>query len=471
MMNDECRFEHDISSVAQLSTLLASVGTKGALLKLLPKNANDKNQVYIGADFNILHPTFALTFNERGHSESQTKRNSDPNKRIPEAVFDSFHWLTNNGEQIPAKNVKAIFYAQYPEARLSGFQTVENTMPRCLSVEYTKQALVPTRLLILAQLPSGKAVGILVVQPKQSFIDEISTLPGFNGSRICKHLQVENDGTQKLEVMLSKILGRTFDGCRYDKEGNTIPFKGTQVCGYTLEHACGIVPNSDKDGDIFGIELKTHTQKKLTLFTPEPDFGDYKEDFNAFMRKYGYQDKEGNWRLTGVHKANVMCVKSGLTLKVRVKKYVKKSKEWVEIDYDPMTSSSSKMDYFEVVLEDNNGHIAAGWSHERLMNCWGSKHNEVVYIPSSKATNPDIEKRNEGYEYAVSFSEQVMWCGKTNADRLFKAIYNGTVFLDPAPKLHTTDPSKSKRRSQWRVNDIAKAAKDLYESVEFKKLA
>jgi hypothetical protein len=470
MKKVKCEFEHDYKNISDIKSVLNEIGATMAVLKMLPKNANDKNQVYIASDLNILHPTFALTFQERGQSESITKRQSDPNKVIPEAVFDNFYWLTKDKKQVQAKGVKAILYAQYPEARLSGFQTIENSMPRSMSVEYTKQTDAPKRLLILAQLPGGTAVGLMLVAPSESLTTEVSELPSFNGSRVCKKLIIEQDGSTKLATILKDIIGKTFDGCRYDKHGNTIPFRGTQVCGYTLEHACEIIPNSNKNGDIFGIELKTHTQKKVTLFTPEPDFGDYRDDYPLFMKTNGYKDAQGNWRLTGVHKAGILSKKSGLTLKVRAKKYVKSSKLWIETDYDPDSCSTAKMDYMDVVLLNSENHVTAGWSFERLMNCWGAKHNEVVYIPASKKENSNKVKHKEGFEFEVTFGQTVMWCKNTTADQLFKAIHEGIIFLDPAPKLHASDPSQNKRRSQWRVNDIAKAATTLYTEVLFREL-
>ena len=471
MKRTECEFDHHSESLANIFETLERLGASLGVIKVLPKNANDKNQVYISSDLNILHPTFSLTFQERGQSESITKKQSNPNKMIPEAVFNNFHWLTNGFRLVKAKKVKAIFYAQYPEVRLSGFRTIENTMPRSMSVEYTKQGDAPKRLLVLAQLPGGGAVGIIFVDSTGSLINEVNELPSFNGSKVCKKLIIEQDGSTKLAKILKGIVGKTFDGCRYDKYGNTIPFLGTQVCGYTLEHACEIIPNSEKNGDIFGIELKTHTQKKVTLFTPEPDFGDYRDNYSSFMKTNGYQDEQGNWRLTGIHKANILSKRSGLTLRVRAKKYVKESKKWIEIDYDPETCSTAKMDYMEVVLLNSNNHVTAGWSYERLMNCWGAKHNEVVYIPARKKENSNEKKYKEGYKFEVTFGETIMWCKNTTADQLFKAIHEGTIFLDPAPKLHATDPSQNKRRSQWRVNDIAKAANTLYAEVLFRELA
>ena len=60
----------------------------------------------------------------------------------------------------------------------------------------------------------------------------------------------------------------------------------------------------------------------------------------------------------------------------------------------------------------------------------------------------------------------MLWCRITSADKILQAIYKGTVYLDPAPKFVPLSPSETKRRSQWRVNDITTAVEDLYESTE-----
>jgi len=269
-------------------------------------------------------------------------------------------------------------------------------------------------------------------------------------------------------------------GCKMDSSGDTLPFTGTQVCGYTLEHALGIIPNSNKDGDLYGIELKTHTQLKVTLFTPEPDFGKYADSFENFMMKYGYK-LENDWRLTGVHRANKRCAKSGLTLKVqeyRTKNLPGEKQEWVmdengdrvAFPYDKKTSLTSKMGAVEVVLAADDGEIAAGWSLERLMNNWGVKHDEVVYISAKRALNKNVAEVNDGYKYSVTFSPKVLWCRGTSAEQLLEAINSGLIFLDPAPKYAPYDVSKNKRRAQWRVNNITKAVSQLYEMVEPKDL-
>lgn len=462
-------FEHAASTVAEIAGMLSAHGVEVALLKVLPKNANDKNQIYIASDFGVLYDLFDMTLAERGESASETKSRSESGTRIPEAVFNSFAWIRRDRTLVRGKRVKAIIYPQYPEARLSGLQTIENSMPQSLSVGYTKENPDARRLLVLGRLPGGKCVGAVYIDITPGLEQEIAALPGFERARACKRLLIDQGNSSKLEARLASVLGRSVRGCRLDAFGRSLPFSGTQVCGYTLEHQLGIIPNSGMDGDLYGIELKTHTQVKVTLFTPEPDGGHYVRDFAGFMNKYGYRDDDGDLRLTGIHRASIECAKSKLTLRVLEHRVV--DGKVIDFAYDPSTPLTGKLDAVDVALIDQENEIAASWSLERLMNCWGAKHNEVVYIRAAKVANSNLDEVALGHEHVVSFDPHVMWCRNTSAERLLSAINDGTIFLDPAPKLHATDPSKNKRRAQWRVNDITKAAKVLYSEVEFKTIA
>lgn len=462
-------FEHSVASLSELTTLLSTIGAGEAFLKVLPKNANDKNQIYIASDFGVIFDLFDVTLSERGESSSGTKDRSVPGKSIPEAVFNDFAWLRRDLSEIKARRVKAIIYTQYPEARLSGLQAIDGSMPQSLSVSFTKLNPDAKRLLVLAQLPRGKCVGIVCIGMSPSLEAQIKSLPGFERAPACKRLKIEQNRSDALASKLADVVGLPLRGCRLDAFGQTLPFSGTQVCGYTLEHALGIIPNSNKDGDLFGIELKTHTKPKVTLFTPEPDGGIYTENFTTFMKTYGYLDSDGDYRLTGLHRANEVCSKSGLTLQVRETRQDDDG-EVRAYPYNPDTPLTPKLDSIDVALVGPCGEVAASWSLKRLMNCWGAKHNEVVYIPASKVTNTNREEFSQGYEHLVTYGRKVMWCRDTTAEKLLKAINTGVIYLDPAPKLHSIDPAKNKRRAQWRVNDIAKAAQTLYEHVEFRQI-
>lgn len=478
-------FEHTALSIDEIATTLRSLGATKAILKVLPKNANDKNQIYFSSDFAVLYNNFDLRLAERGISCSITKTTSRPGSYIPEAVFAQFAWAKPSGAVVRAKNVKAIIYTQYPEARLSGFLTVENTMPESLSVTFTKANPTTKRILVLACMPGGGCIGLVYIGMPSSLERDLAALPGVEGSKVCKLLTVDTNYSERLFSQLAELVSRPLKGCRLNSAGVTVPFTGTQVCGYTLEHALGLSSNSAKDGDIYGIELKTHTQPKVTLFTPEPDFGSYVTSFAAFMRQYGTETSRGEWRLTGVHRAGKRCTSSKLTLKVREYRIdpttvgAETKADWTRDEngermafpYDASTSLTGKLDAVEVVLEDDDGNIAAGWSLERLMNNWGVKHNEVIYISAAKVATTDEVAIEEGYGFDVTYSPRVIWCRGTSAERLLGAIDSGLIFLDPAPKFVEADSGKNKRRSQWRVNDVNIAIHALYDRVEVRSLS
>lgn len=449
---------------------LKQKGCSLALIKCLAKNNNDKNQVYIHHDTSVLNSVFDLTFEEREISSSVTKRASKPGRPIARAIFNEFFWLSTTGEVEEAKQCKAITYHQYPETRLSGFQTVNGNMPKSMSVEYTKSPDLKPRYLVLGATPTGRAIAMMIVDPSEQFIQELSQLQQFHDSTICKHLDIGDsfDGTTKLKALLAeRVANKCLVGCRFDKNGNTIPFKGTQVHGYTLEHACGIIPNSNHDGDIYGIELKCFSKTKLSLITTEADGGLYKENFNSFMKTYGYLNGE-DYRFTGLHRAYATNTKTNLTLKI-ICFPVKKGQKEAEITrhtYDPSIAFAKQMNGMQVVLEYTNGDIAAAWSIEHLMNRWGAKHNEVVYVPAKVIANTVPEEIAKGYLTRVEFGNEVLWCFRSTVENLIRAIHDGIIYLDPAPKYNEHDAKRTKRRTQWRLNDIYKAAETLYEKSE-----
>lgn len=445
-------FEHTPSNLREIETLLSGHGVTEALIKPLSRNHNDKNQVYSGRDFAPLYPMFDLEFSLRGASSSGKKGGKTKGRSIPEALFRNFCWVETGGREVRARDVKMIIYAQYPETRLSGFSTIENTMPAAMSVDFAKLHPDMPRYLVLGRRGSGEAVAIMIADPSSQFMTEVAALPAATGSRVWKYLGLRATAPQRLVSMLANAAGKLLPGRRLDSAGNTLPFNGTQVCGYTLEHELGIVPNSDKNGDFEGIELKTHTQSKVTLFTPEPDMGLYASNFPEFMTSCGYQDAEDHYRLTGIHRVGVRCDKSGLTLKI--------------VNHDRSASLAASADNdVHLGLFDDQDRLTAGWSLERMLNCWNSKHNEAVYIPAAKMACADPALLESGYRYMIEFSDDVMWCRQTSAEQLFEALYNGTLFLDPAPKYCPGNPKLNKRRSQWRVNDIRAAARDLYSDV------
>jgi hypothetical protein len=103
---------------------------------------------------------------------------------------------------------------------------------------------------------------------------------------------------------------------------------------------------------------------------------------------------------------------------------------------------------------------------ERLLNNWGVKHNEVVYVPAKVTENHLDDEIKDGFKKRVWFGKEVIWCRKTSLERMINAIALGTIFLDPAPKYDPDNPRNNKRRSQWRINNISRDAHFLYDDVQ-----
>lgn len=454
-----------IKSVRDLSKLLADQGCEQALIKKLGKNNNDKNQIYFHHDASLLNAIFDMTFTTREASQSKKKDGKVTGKKILSAVFNNFHWLATDGSLHKVTECKGVLYAQYPEVRLSGFKSESGLMPRSMSIDFVKKNHEVERYLALGAAPDGHTIAVMIVEPEAGFFDEFRNLPFMANSTICRRIELAHtSGSEKLKTMLrERIGGRTVKGCRLDVDGNTLPFTGTAVHGYTLEHELGIRTNAAKDGDIFGIELKCFTSKKLTLFTPEPDGGLYAESFEDFMTKYGYE-KKATYRFTGLHRAGSISVKSSLMLRVMC--IPSKSKDGSLVEYDATKPLSHQLGNLQVVLLDSDDSIAASWSSERLLNNWGVKHQEAVYVPAKVSLNENQEEFLLGFEKAVTFGKHVIWCKRTTLERMILSIVNGTIFLDPAPKLDPDNPKNNKRRSQWRINNIYRDAGHLYEQVD-----
>lgn len=507
-----------VESLDDVIRLLTQHNCELAFVKKLAKNNNDKQQVFIHRSIGIFNSTFELKFEERGLSESVTKPASNRSKKIPSAVFSSFSWVSRDGSLHPVKACKAILYAQYPETRLSSFKTVSNEMPRSMSVEYTRSVNLLSRFLVLGATREGRAVAIMVVDPSAEFENVFKHLPPLPNTKIIKQFRLREDQTPSQELaekLTDYVVNKTFPGQKLLIAGSTKPFNGTQVCGYTLESVLGIAPNANKDGDYKGIELKAMTQNKVTLMTTEPDGGHYANSFGAFVQKFGYTDDNGlTYRMNGLMRAWTRNEKTGLTLKIlrskiissklicsgaeyiypfelsKNQKLIKEkaalqeavesgrtqnqeevSKRWEytfdhSFKYDPAQTIDTQSDGFRIALVTDDGEEQAVWTLERLLNNWGKKHNEAVYVSATKSRITDEKLTKQGFKYLVSYQPTVLWCKKTTIDYLFRAIDSGILFLDPGHKYVPGNLKENSRRSQWRVNNIFEASKTLYDFAE-----
>ena len=208
----------------------------------------------------------------------------------------------------------------------------------------------------------------------------------------------------------------------------------------TLEAELGIRPNSVSGPDFHGWEIKQHgvvalekpASGVLTLMTPEPDGGDYKQiGVGRFIEKYGYADRIGRkdrFNFGGVYKAGRPVALTGLRLEVH--------------------GFDDKKGRFEangsVALMDARDHVAASWSFAALLTIWTRKHAQAAFVPSICRKD-----RSSAYRYGSSVHLGI----GTDFARFLSSMTAGCVYYDPGIKLErASGKAKIKRRSQFRVN-------------------
>jgi hypothetical protein len=220
---------------------------------------------------------------------------------------------------------------------------------------------------------------------------------------------------------------------RINKGGTIEPFTGPQGGGYTLEALLGVAANGNKAPDRHGFEIKSFSGSRISLMTPTPDLGlQGTHSFREFMERYGHASKkgDGSLRFNGLHKCGTMNANTGLCMRVG--------------GYDRKNDSFD--DAANVAVElycHKTGKVAAGWSLEKLANCWNAKHASALYITfEGRESNDGLIE----YRYASSWVQ-----GRgTDVWRLLRAIDRGIVFYDPADTIYANN--RAKVRPQWRIN-------------------
>jgi hypothetical protein len=424
-----------IATLAQLQSLFRRQGVRTAYVKhLSPKQDNDKNQIYLGAGLDGVTNLFPAMIEVRSASTSLTKRNSAAGKPKLEAQID-FAWLGRNGVRYDAPSTRIIDYFQYPEVRMSGFLkgcvNGPDALRRRMLGEFGK------RILVMGTAADGKVVGVVLTERDDPLVATFPELPLVGSKGVLRVLTIDGDaGTAPAELLraeISAIVHAGWHSSRINKGGTIVPFTGGQGGGYTLEALLGVAANGNKAPDKHGFEIKSFGGSRISLMTPTPDRGfQGMHTFREFMERYGRPavNGDGSLRFTGLHKCGVVNDKSGLGMRVA--------------GYDRISDSFG--DAAEVAVElyhAETGEIAAGWSLEKMANCWNAKHANALYITFDSRDGADGQ-----IEYR--FASQWLQGKGTDVWKLLRAIDRGTVFYDPADTIYAD--GKPKVRSQWRIN-------------------
>lgn len=430
-----------IQSLERLVQFYADHQVEKIYVKILAPNDNTKNQVYLGPGFE------ALTLFPIGEISP------DPSSKNPifKATMD-FLWVGDDTSLVAAPTAQVILYPQYPEIRFSGFLKGAARL-RLDSIRALMASRTPNRILFLGVTPSRKVIAA-VFDPNSAVAAEFNAIAGRLGKAasilfeiiVTVFLGGGPNPRQKLLEELCRIHRLDWiDSKRLDGNGNVIDCNAPQCGGYTLEAELGIRPNGNAEPDFMGWEVKQHSGSVLTLMTPEPTGGFYKEHgVEDFVRTFGYDDQRGRvdrMNFGGVHLCNVRHARTNLTMQL--------------LGYD---SSKKK------IIDQNGGialvspscTLAAFWDFKGLLKHWNRKHNNAVYVPSNHRKTPANQ-----YKYA----DKVLLGVGTDPLKLLVALDEGKVYYDPGIKLEnasTANPS-TKRRSQFRVN--LKNIESLYDAV------
>ncbi|KQR84828.1 MvaI/BcnI family restriction endonuclease [Sphingomonas sp. Leaf343] len=434
-----------ITTLDQLATLFRGQGVRTAYVKhLSAKQDNSKNQIYLGSGLDGVTNLFPATIIARSASESTNKRKSAAGTPKVEAKLD-FAWLGANGDRRPAPHTRIIDYFQYPEVRMSGFLR-DSDGPQSLVRD--RQAEYGRRILVMGTAADDTVVGVVLTGRDDPLVADFPELPLAGRGGVLRTLVIggapdASPATLIHEQMSSVVKGGWYSS-RINRGGNIQQFTGAQGGGYTLEALLGVAANGKKAPDLHGYEIKSYSGHRISLMTPTPDRGfQGTHPFRAFMEKWGREgDKaDGSRRFTGMYRCGSVNDRTRLELVVR--------------GYDRTSGTFADATAVSVdLVHADTGETAAGWSLEKLANCWNAKHANALYIA--------VEKRDghEGAEYA--FGPDWLIGQGTDVWRLLRAIDSGLVFYDPADTIYAD--GKPKVRSQWRINarDLPKAMAVLY---------
>lgn len=413
-----------LNSLDEFKRILASHGCAKILAKRLSENDNSKNQVYFGGNFELLNilPLGTITAESDGKPHLKAT--------LP------FTWLDQTGAIYSAPSAQLILYPQYPEVRFSGFLTGISSEMLAKPNELMRVRLAG-RVLFIA-VTATHCIGHVCAPDSllaSDFERVIAGRPPDHGVFFEFDTAATSEYQSRLLHALTEVINKGFiAGKRLDGGGTVIDCSSPNACGYTLEAELGIGPNGLPDPDYFGWEVKAYSGTTLTLMTPEPTGGIYKDaGLKDFMLAYGYPDRSGKpdrLNFSSPHYFGKTNVLTGLTLFLP--------------GYD-VNSRTLVNPTLSVQLIDRDGRTAASWSYSQLMHHWNRKHERAVYVPVRSAQN--------GQTKQFAYGPNVFLGIGTDFLKLLHAMAAGKVYYDPGIKLEgiSSPKPKPKKRSQFRV--------------------
>jgi len=424
------------------------------LCKVLPRNANSKNQVYVASDLGELGKIPSGPIVPATSTSNKPGGKLTPIFKAPVAIS----WILPNGVLAPANHAKLIAYPQYPEVRFSGFLQGCQKAPSFL-FDINKRGHTPDRLFFLGPRPDGMVLALAVPPESPAAREFRETSADFDSYGVFTVIPLRPGQAGNGLALLLRELCRIHrlewtPSLRLDKSGILVPCNATNCGGYTLEAQLGIKSNGISEPDFHGWEIKARNvsnierpgTSRVTLFTPEPDGGFYAtQGPDEFVRKWGYPDRLGRLdrrNFGGIYRCGG--------------------------DFNTLTHTKMVLDGFDhetgtfvaegaIRLIDRRGIEAASWSFVKLMEHWKRKHAHVAYIPCKGRKQPD-----RAYQYAKT---ALLGVG-AEFRHFLKAIAEGHVFYDPGIKLENSSSAKPKHKLRSQIRVSSSCISLLYKSTQ-----
>lgn len=421
-----------INSLSQLLQIMQSHGATRFYAKKLAPNDNSKNQVYLGGDFSALNIIPYKAIYTDGNDVAGSKRD-----RAKAEV--SFFWIDAGGKY-PAPDAQLILYPKYPEVRMSGFLKGCDKAPAEIM-----RVRDEGRVLFLGITHDGNVLGY-ATDAQDPLTKELNSRDDWETTGVFIEIPPNVDAELDTKVQLLSALRQVYQkhwipSQKLRADGVKVPYKARNGGGYTLEAELGITPNGYAEPDYMGWEVKQYgvgdfsnyrPKSAVTLMTPEPTGGIYREGVAAFLHRFGYPDKSGKpdrLNFGGVYACNRgFHNETGLCLSLT--------------GFDNTTGRITDMEG-GIVLLSRKDEVAALWSFTGIMKHWNRKHAQAAYVPSIFQTPPP--------EYA--YGPKVLLCERTDFTLFLKAVAAGVVYYDPGIKIEgvSTAKPKIKPRSQFRI--------------------
>lgn len=440
-LRESCVSEVNESPLEYVSRVMRRHGAKRVVFKLLANNDNSKQQVYFGSDFDVLRLI--------PHGDLVAVPTKDQGLMYKASLKLSWIDIHFEAPPSPALGAQLILYPRYPEVRMSGFLRGSALAPAKLmqpptleeraSREHSQRCLVlgiceDDTILAYAGIWDGKLARDAHLRINSGRVSNVASV-------FYELEQPVQEGRILLIERLSAICssGPVRSG-RLDKAGQLMEYQAKNGAGYTLESLFGIIPNGRSEPDFHEWELKSHSSGAVTLMTPEPDLGTYREDLGKFLQSYGICS-DARKDFTGRHLVDIPNERSGLTL--RMEGYDAETREVI----DPNGG---------LILRDKSGEVAAGWTFNKILTHWSRKHAQTAYVAYR------VEERDVRYYH---YGPEIFLCKGAGLKPFLQAMYKNVIYHDPGINMKFVNGRwASKKRNQFRV--AWKNISNLYEDSE-----